>query len=91
MQNHPAAVELIRLAAVKLLGEEHVLPMKKELGAEDFGCFSEVAPGAMFALGTRIEGDQRYGHNPRFDIDEGALQVGAALLAESALRFLQKK
>jgi len=44
----------------------------------------------MFVLGTRIEGDERFGHNPRFDIDERALPVGAALLAESALRFLRK-
>jgi len=91
MQNHPAAVELIHLAAVDLLGEEHILPFTKELGAEDFGCFSEVAPGAMFALGTRIEGDQRYGHNPRFDIDERALPIGAAILAEAALRFLSRE
>jgi amidohydrolase len=91
MQNHPAAVELIRGAAADLLGSEHILPFQKGMGAEDFGCFSEVASGAMFVLGTRIEGDERYGHNPRFDIDERALQVGAALLAESALRFLQKK
>jgi amidohydrolase len=91
MQNHPAAVELIQKTAVDLLGEEHIVPFRKGLGAEDFSCFTEMAPGAMFALGARIEGDQRYAHNPRFDIDEGALQVGAALLAESALRFLQKK
>jgi amidohydrolase len=91
MQNHPTAVELIQKTAVDLLGEEHIVPFRKGLGAEDFSCFTEMAPGAMFALGARIEGDQRYAHNPRFDIDEGALQVGAALLAESALRFLQKK
>lgn len=90
MQNHPAAVELIQKTAADLLGGEHILPFQKELGAEDFGCFSEVAPGAMFVLGARIEGDERFGHNPRFDIDERALPVGAALLAESALRFLRK-
>jgi amidohydrolase len=73
-----------------LLGGEHILPLQKGLGAEDFGCFSDLASGAMFALGTRIEGDERYGHNPRFDIDERALQVGAALLAESALRFCKE-
>ncbi len=91
MQNHPAAVELIRRAAADLLGEGHILPFIKELGAEDFGCFSEVVPGAMFALGTRVEGDRRYGHNPRFDIDERALPIGAAVLAEAALRFLRGK
>jgi amidohydrolase len=91
MQNHPDAVELIRQAAGGLLGPEHVLDPDNDLGADDFGCFSEVAPGAMFSLGTRIEGDQRFGHNQHFDIDERALPIGTAILAESALRFLQGK
>jgi amidohydrolase len=90
MQNHPAAVDLIRRAAADLLGEEHILPFLKELGAEDFGCFSAVAPGAMFSLGTHVEGDRRYGHNPRFDIDERALPLGTAILGEAVLRFLSR-
>ena len=65
--------------------------MLKDLGAEDFGCFSEIAPGAMFLLGTLIEGDERVGHNQRFDIDERALPIGTAILAECALRFLRGK
>ena len=56
MQNHPEAVKLIRETAGSLLGDEHVLLPTQELGAEDFGRFSELAPGAMFTLGTRIEG-----------------------------------
>jgi amidohydrolase len=91
MQNHPEAVDLIRQAAGTILGAEHVLKPDKDLGAEDFGCFSEIAPGAMFSLGTRIEGDERMGHNPLFDIDERALPIGTALLAECALRFLREK
>lgn len=91
MQNHPAAVQLIHEAAGSLLGEEHVLVPLKDLGAEDFGCFSELAPGAMFLLGTRIEGDERVGHNPRFDIDERALPIGTAILSECVLRFLKGK
>jgi amidohydrolase len=91
MQNHPEAVKLIKAAAGSLLGDEHILLMEKDLGAEDFGCFSEIAPGAMFLLGTRIEGDERVGHNPRFDIDERALPIGTAILAESALRFFARK
>jgi len=90
MQNHPQAVKLIREAAAKLLGEEHILVPTRELGAEDFGRFSEIAPGAMFTLGTRIEGDERFGHNPHFDIDERALPIGTAILAESVLRYIRE-
>jgi len=89
MHDHPAAVDLIRQVAGDLLGEEHVLLPAKELGAEDFGSFSELAPGAQFLLGTRIEGDERQGHNPCFDIDERAMPIGTAILAEAALRFLR--
>jgi amidohydrolase len=91
MQNHPQAVELIRQAAGRILGSQHVLIPGKDLGAEDFGCFSELAPGAMFSLGTRIEGNERIGHNPLFDIDERALPIGTAILAESVLLFLTGK
>jgi amidohydrolase len=91
MQNHPDAVGLIREVVRDLLGEQHLLLPEKDLGAEDFGCFSEISRGAMFTLGTRIEGDERVGHSPRFDIDERALPIGTAILAESALRFLRKR
>jgi amidohydrolase len=89
MQNHPEAVRLIRDVAGDLLGQEHILPALKDLGAEDFGCFSELAPGAMFMLGSRIRADERTGHSSRFDIDEHALPIGSAILAEAALRFLK--
>ena len=91
MQNHPDAVELIRQVSKDILGLEHVKSPEKDLGAEDFGSFSQIAPGAMFSLGARIEGDERMGHNPRFDIDERALPFGTAILAECTLRFLRGK
>ncbi len=87
--NHSAVCQLIQDAAVDLLGKEHVTPIPPELGAEDFGYFSELAPGAMFTLGTRIEGDERYLHHPRLDLNENALPIGTAIFAETALRFLR--
>ncbi len=89
MMNHPEVSELIETVAVDLLGREHVTPIPKGLGAEDFGAFTEIAPGAMFTLGTLIKGDERYLHHPRLDLDEGALPIGTAILAETALRFLR--
>jgi len=89
MINHKDAVQLIESTAVDLLGREHVTPIPKELGAEDFGSFTELATGAMFTLGTLIEGDERYLHHPRLDLDERALPIGTAIFAESALRFLR--
>jgi amidohydrolase len=89
MVNHPHITELVAAVGRGLLGEENVLPWRKELGAEDFGCFMELVPGTMFALGTHSAGPVYGLHNPNFDIDENCLPVGAAVLAESALRFLK--
>jgi amidohydrolase len=91
MINSPAASELIAAVAVDLLGRQNVLPWKAELGAEDFGCFMDLAPGAMFALGTGSDRFQCSLHNPDFDLDENCLPVGAAVMAETALRFLRDK
>lgn len=90
MMNHPDVVKLLRQVAADLLGEEQIQPRERGMGAEDFGCFSELAPGAMFGLGCKIEGDERRGHNPTFDIDERCLPIGVAILAEAALRLLHQ-
>lgn len=90
MINDEKVVNLIRQTAADLLGSENVLPPEHGLGAEDFGSFSELAPGAMFYLGCKIEGDERDHHNSRFDVDDRCLPYGVALLAETASRFLRQ-
>jgi amidohydrolase len=91
MINSPGVSELIAEVAVDLLGKQNILPWKDELGAEDFGCFIELAPGAMFALGTGSEKYHCHLHSPDFDLDESSLPFGAAILAETALRYLRNK
>ena len=91
MINHSEVSKRIEAVAVDLLGKEHIAPITKGLGAEDFGSFTEMAPGAMFMLGTLIEGDERFVHHPRLDLDERALPIGTAILAETALRFLREE
>jgi len=90
INNHPDIVALIRQVGADLLGEKRVLIPKKEMGAEDFGILAGEVPAAMFMLGCRIEGDERRHHSPTFDIDEDCLPIGAAILAETVVRFLRK-
>lgn len=60
------------------------------LGAEDFSYMGQQAPGAMLMLGAAIDdGVLRAHHTPIFDIDEGCLPLGSAILAETAVRFLK--
>jgi len=87
--NDERLVKLLREVAGDLLGGEHILPSEKGMGAEDFSELAALAPGAMFRLGCRIDGDERKLHNPNFDLDEGCLPIGAAILAEAALRLLR--
>src|SRR4030042_5117466 len=90
MINDEKVTNLIKQTAIDMIGIENVIPPQDGLGAEDFGCFSELAPGAMFMLGSKVEGDERQHHNSRFDVDDQCLPYGAAILAETTLRFLRK-
>ncbi|MFC4076822.1 M20 metallopeptidase family protein [Salinithrix halophila] len=59
------------------------------MGAEDFSHMTERVPGAMFFLGCSLDdGIKRNLHTPFFDLDERCLAAGAAILAETAKRFL---
>ena len=82
--------KVIEEVGKELLGEDKVHQMHKTLGAEDFPEFLKDAPGAMYTIGTMIEGREVFElHHPKFDLDERALPIGTAVLAETALRFLK--
>lgn len=91
MVNDETVSNVIEKVGKDLLGQEKVHEMHKSLGAEDFGEFLKHAPGAMFMLGTQIEGREAYQlHHPKFDLDERALPIGTAMLVETAKRFLEQ-
>jgi amidohydrolase len=92
MVNDKMVSDVIEKAGPDLLGVENVSEIEKTLGAEDFGSFLEHAPGAMFTLGTQKEGHEEFLlHHPKFDIDERAMPIGTAMLAETAIRFLKQE
>ena len=92
MVNDKLVSDVIEKTGQDLLGVENVSEIEKTLGAEDFGSFLEHAPGAMFTLGTQKEGHEEFLlHHPRFDIDERAMPIGTAMLAETAIRFLKQE
>jgi len=90
--NDPAAAGWLRTVAGELLGEANVTDGNVSMGAEDFAYMTQRAPGAMFGLGVRPPGGEaRYLHTPTFDLDEDALPIGAAILAETALRYVRSQ
>ncbi|MCP4535962.1 MAG: amidohydrolase [Chloroflexi bacterium] len=90
MPNDAGVADLLLAVATDLLGTDHIRPHRREMGAEDFGYFSSLVPGALFRLGCKIEGDARRHHDPRFDVDERCLPIGTAILTEAALRLLRE-
>jgi amidohydrolase len=90
MINDEGVSSMIENVGKDILGKEKVLKMHQTLGAEDFGSFMQLAPGAMYNLGVMKQGHEDYLlHHPKFDLDERALPIGTAVLVETAKRFLQ--
>lgn len=61
------------------------------MGAEDFACYLEEVPGAMFMLGVKNKklGADKTWHHPGFKIDEKAIPMGAAILAGAVWEYLE--
>jgi metal-dependent amidase/aminoacylase/carboxypeptidase family protein len=88
VRNDEAVVANMHQVVKDLVGEEKLYPKTPGMGAEDFSYLADLAPGAMFHLGAQIGDEIRRGHSETYDIDESAIPVGVAVLAESTRRYL---
>lgn len=87
--NDPVANGWMKQVTSDLLGAEAVINGRSAMGAEDFAYMTQRAKGAMFMLGAATpDGIVRHHHTSIFDIDESVLASGAAVLAETARRFV---
>ena len=88
--NDPAMAEMVLSVGRDFLGFESASFLDRPtMGGEDFSYLSEAVPGAFFRLGSGNEerGIVHPAHTSDFDVDEGCLPVGAAMMAELALRW----
>jgi len=91
LNNDAHLTAFVRQVAVDLLGAYAVLPARAAMTGEDFSALAEHAPGCFMRLGGRFPDRELLNHHdPHFDIDERALPIGAALMAEVALRYLSR-
>ena len=87
--NSAEMTRLARQAACSVVGEENVVSSQPSLASEDFAVLGEYAPSFFYWLGTGREGEENFPwHHKNFVADDSAVVIGAALLAESAVRFL---
>lgn len=88
--NEPGAYRLAKGAAVGLVGADRYHDAAPTMGGEDFAYLLEKVPGAIvfLGIGNRTLGTDVNLHNPRFQMDETQMPLGAALHVEMALRSL---
>lgn len=91
--NNDDMAKLVGESAAEVVGKENVLELKKPfMGGEDFSYVANNVPAAYFYLGCRNEqkGCINPWHSANFNLDEDCLPVGAAVLANTALTYLDK-
>lgn len=89
--NHPAMANLVRKAAVNVLGqncitEEHT----RTMGGEDFSAFLMKVPGCYFFVGSK-NAEKGYiypHHSSKFDFDEDSMEIGLSVLKETIKLYL---
>ncbi|RME76363.1 MAG: amidohydrolase [Chloroflexi bacterium] len=88
--NDPTVTGWLSEVAGEVVGPQAVTQEPMGMGAEDFAYMCQQAPGAMIMVGAAIpDGVVRSHHTNIFDINEDVLPIGAAVLAETARRFLR--
>jgi metal-dependent amidase/aminoacylase/carboxypeptidase family protein len=88
--NDAAVTQKAREAAAALIGDNNVSELEMRMTAEDFAWFAQKIPACFYRLGTASP-DGRFTsgvHTSTFDIDETALEIGAASLSAIALELL---
>lgn len=76
-------------AATTVFGARNLIQIEKpSMGGEDFSRYLNHVPGCMLRLGTHTpHGPLRQLHSSSFDIDEGALYLGARWFAHTILHL----
>ena len=90
LRNDPTVNRLLKTTYNSLFGAGKVKETEMMLGGEDFACYLEEAPGAMFRLGIRnkkIKTDRPW-HSSDFMVDDNALVYGTALMVAATINYL---
>lgn len=87
--NDSKITKILAGAAVKVLGEDRVREKEKaEMGGEDFSYFGLEVPAAFYFLGIAPEAEIINHHQSDFKFNDSVLKDGVAVMAQTALDFL---
>jgi len=89
--NDPKTTQFVIETAKELFGKEAVRILSKPLmGSEDMSFFLQKRPGCYWLLSTPPKDKEAYpNHSPYFEIDDEYLYLGAALMAQTAVKWLK--
>ena len=87
IQNDTALNAMVRKSAVSAVGASNVFDAPMMTASEDFSYYKQVAPECFLTLGV---GNGPANHNPKFNIDEKALQNGVKTQVQIILDYLNQ-
>jgi amidohydrolase len=89
--NDDGMAELMAEVAAQVVGKGNVKSGVRTMGGEDMSYFLQKVPGCFAFVGSAPKGGKASPHHSAtFDIDEESLVVGAELLTQTALRYLER-
>ena len=87
--NDPTIQKIASNAAAKIVGANQVIQDLSIMGGEDFGYIAQLVPSCFALLGTKVtQGEVHPLHSPKMLVNEDALSIGSAYLAQTALDIL---
>jgi amidohydrolase len=87
IQNDTSLNVMVRKSAAAAVGSGNVFDAPMMTASEDFSYYKQVAPQCFLTLGI---GDGVANHNPKFTIDEQALQNGVKTQVQIILDYLKQ-
>lgn len=79
--NHPDAMDIVRISAGDLYGQDRVIETPPVMPVEDFCYYTQVLPGAFFFVGAKLKDESLVfpHHHEQFDFDEKAMLLTSKL------------
>ena len=90
--NDAAMTKVVQDIAEQVVGKDFVFEVPSAMISEDMSFYLQKVPGSYFYVGAgNVEkGFSQPHHNSRFDIDEQALSIGAKMMCNLAVSYLER-
>ncbi|PDT86494.1 M20 aminoacylase family protein [Sinorhizobium sp. BJ1] len=89
--NHKTETDFVRDLAIRFAGADKVVDLARPfMGSEDFAYMLKEKPGTYFFLGSRVTGEEKPLHHPRYNFNDDLLPIGAAFWTELVEAYLAR-